>query len=152
MALLSGGGKLSGKSRTIVTTRRPTTRRSGFGVKEGNTGGLYEVEESMSAYALGPESPVRITFSVPQGIDVFSGFGIWYAVDTEEPSEVKIRQISGAKYPLTNKIFPKPNWSKLGSMWLGDTEDPADITFEFTTAKPTNFYVYKALADRKSVV
>lgn len=146
MALLSGGGKLSGKSRTIVTTRRPTTRRSGFGVKEGNTGGLYEVEESMSAYALGPESPVRITFSVPQGIDVFSGFGIWYAVDTEEPSEVKIRQISGAKYPLTNKIFPKPNWSKLGSMWLGDTEDPADITFEFTTAKPTNFYVYKALA------
>lgn len=146
MALLSDGGKLSGKSRSIVTTRRPTTRRSGFGVKAGNTGGLYEIDKSLSAYELSPDHPVRITFNVPQGIDTFSGFGIWYAIDTDEPGEIKIHQIAGKKHKLTNKLFERPNWSKLGSMWLGDSEQPAKITFEFTAIASTRFYLYEALA------
>lgn len=146
MALLSGGGKLSGKSRSIVTTRRPKTRESGFKVKAGNTGVLYKTDKSVSAYELSPDHPVRITFSIPQDIDIFSGFGLWYAVDTNEPSEIKIRQIAGEKHRLTNKLFERPNWSKLGSMWLGDSEQPETITFEFTAIASTRFYVYQALA------
>ena len=146
MALLSGGGKLSGKSQFIVTTRRPKTRESGFGVKAGNTGGLYKTDKSVSAYQLSPDHPVRITFSIPQDIDIFSGFGLWYAVDTNEPSEIKVRQIAGKKRRLTNKLFERPNWSKLGSMWLGNSEQPEKITFEFTTIASTRFYLYEALA------
>ena len=146
MALLSGGGKLSGKSQSIVTTRRPKTRESGFGVKAGNTGGLYKIDRSVSAYELSPDHPVRITFSIPQDIDIFSGFGLWYAVDTNEPSEIKVRQIAGEKHRPYNKLFERPNWSKLGSMWLGDSELPSEITFEFTTIATTTFYVYQALA------
>lgn len=146
MALLSGGGKLSGKSQSVETKRRPTTRRSGFGVKEGNTGGTYEVDTSISAYHLTPHNSVKITFTVPQSIDVFSGFGIWFAVDHDEPSDIDVIQTSGNKYKMVRKIFEKPNWSKLGSMWVGDSDDSVEVSFEFTSKVPTKFFLFAALA------
>lgn len=146
MALLSGGGKHSGKNQEIVLKRRGTTRRSGFGVKEGNTGNTYEVKTATLCYELTPDSPITITFDVPQGIDVFSGFGMWFAIDHDEPSDIKVTQTAGRDVALLKKTFEKPNWSKLGSMWIGDSEDSASLTFEINSKIKTTFYLYEALS------
>ena len=146
MALLSGGGKLSGKNTAIALRRRETTRRSGFGVKEGNTGGTYQTDTATICYELTPHSPIEITFEVPQGVDVFSGFGMWFAIDHDEPSDIKITQTSGNITQLVKKIFERPNWSKLGSMWIGNSEDSTSLTFKVTSKIETTFYLYEALS------
>src|SRR5699024_8474302 len=43
-------------------------------------------------------------------------------------------------------IFERPNWSKLGSMWIGNSEDSTSLTFKVTSKIETTFYLYEALS------
>lgn len=147
MALQEGGGKLSGKTQGAATRRRSVTRRSGFSVKSGNTGGTYRVEATSSSFQIGPETPFKITFKFSQTEGLFAGFGFWFAVDIDDPSKVSIElsNENELEVKLLKKVFPTDDWSKVGSMWKADSSQMLNFGIKIKSAEKANLYVYQPL-------
>lgn len=106
--------KLPGKT-AYSGIRRPMTRDSGFSSHPDSTGGEWKTESSKSI-ELEAGTTLQITFTIskhPPGSWI--AFGGWYCA--EKGLAVAIDS-SHPKHTLSEPA--SPNWSKFGSMWIGD--------------------------------
>lgn len=130
-------GKLPGKTE-FSGRRRTTTRKSGFTSHPDSTGGEFTKQNS-SSYITGPDNPLRITFTIT-GITAgeFVAYGLWYNAD--DSVSVTIKGGFG-KRVLTPP--DRPNWSKIGSMWVAENDEDEIVIVEFTSSKQTNIAIYE---------
>ncbi len=120
MPLQRGGGKLPGKT-LYSGRRRSVTRRSGFKVHDGATGGEYRVDE-VDSVVLHAGEQVEVLFEFPPiPPATLAGFGCWFCatgqvevVVTDNPATVAMTE-----YPArtVRTSYPYPNWNKIGGLW-----------------------------------
>lgn len=145
MALQKGGGKLSGKSE-FSPHRRAVTRRSGFSVAKGNTGGTYEREWVDESYAVEPGQPLRFEFTIPQDEGSFSGLGFWFSITAADPSNLRIETSvkSGNTIRFSKSVFAAPSWSKFGAMWKAHSDETEHVSVKFEALRDSfQIFVYK---------
>jgi len=137
MALQDGGGKLPGKTE-YSGRRRTVTRRSGFKVTAGSTGGEYRLTP-VPAYTIRPGQAVRLVFRwTPSEKGAFIGYGGWFATS----GEVKV-SIVGGPAQRTLSLYSPPCWNKFGSMWPATTTDSQKVEVVFEPAEPTLLALYE---------
>jgi len=122
--------KLPGKT-LYSGRRRAMSRKSGFKVAEGSTGGEFKIL-FLDNYSMQPGSGVDVVFTIPYSkIGCFVGFGLWYcatnAVSISIPNTTNI----DSKITFTQPC--SPNWSKIGSMWTSKGK-AYNITLSFTSS------------------
>ncbi len=131
-----GGGKLPGKTQ-YSGRRRTTTRTSGFKSHPHTTGGEFKIEE-VPAYVLSQGDSVVIDFTIPNKQSGLSAFGGWYTVEGEV--DVSIDGIDLTK--ITNTPATYPNWGKIGSMWLSDSDEDSKIMIRFEAKSDSSLGLY----------
>jgi len=137
MALQDGGGKLPGKTE-YSGRRRTVTRRSGFKVTAGATGGEYRVT-SVPAYSIRPWQVVKLVFRwTPSKKGAFIGYGGWFATS----GEVKVSIVGGPVH-RTLSTYPPPCWNKFGSMWQTAATDSQKVEVVFEALEPIHLALYE---------
>lgn len=114
-------GKLPGKS-TYSGRRRSVTRKSGYGVHPGATGGAIR-KDLVDSYRVAAGESLAITFAIPTyPVGSYIGYGGWFSSDQSVDVEI-ISSVSSSRH--TCVIGTAPNWGKVGSMWKtnGTPED-----------------------------
>ena len=114
--------KLPGKTE-YSGRRRNMTRKSGFKVSPGSTGGEYKVLQ-VGLYLLPERTVMNLKFTIPAcSPGKLVGFGGWFCA----PDSAQLEIVSGDRIPssvlLTSPSFP--DWSKLGSIWESDGKEYA---------------------------
>jgi hypothetical protein len=129
-------GKLPGK--TLYSGRRRTvTRKSGFKSADGSTGGEYE-KLHVPLIAIEPNSPLKISFKIPQVMGQLSGFGAWFLTD----SDADINVLAPDSIKLTLEKFPSPNWGKFGSIWTASDDSTVEVEVTFTSTVKNKVSIY----------
>lgn len=135
MTAAAGGGKRHGKTRWSGR-RRPATRRAGFTVHPDATGGELEID-GVRGWALQAGSSLVIRFKSPGAREgTLLGFGAWYHAPTV--CEVEL------EFPLKKTLVQPagPNWSKVGSQWYQEGDQPLEAVFRIFADQPSTVAVY----------
>ncbi|MEQ1908027.1 MAG: HNH endonuclease signature motif containing protein [Vicinamibacterales bacterium] len=136
MAWQKGGGKLPGKT-DYSGRRRPMTRRSGYSVKGGETGGSFTTVD-VPAFQLAAGARLTLTFELPRAASGhWLGFGAWFWSDRNLAVTVNDVQ----RYTLST--HPPPDWNKVGSLWKSPGEAARNITVTFTADKSTKLALFE---------
>ncbi len=134
--LQDGGGKLPGKTQ-FSGRRRITTRKSGFNSHPDTTGGEFKIEK-VPTYSLSNGTVVTVDFIVPNKTSGLSAFGGWYTSDGE--IEVIIEGVAADKVTNTRAIYP--DWGKVGSMWISESDEDSHITVTFRAKTDVRLGLY----------
>lgn len=133
-------GKLPGK--TLYSGRRRTvTRKSGFKSAAGSTGGEFQ-KQSVHTLSLKPDTPVTITFEVPQAIGRLSGFGLWYQIK----GQIDVSDNAPDFVRITNENYEFPNWGKIGSIWTATSNKVVQIVITFDPTVGSQLAIYSPVA------
>lgn len=128
--------KLPGKTE-FSGRRRAVTRSAGFLSHPDSTGGEYKIAAVQTLEVRANEC-LQLTFDVPAtDNNEFAGFGAYFCA----PNFVQVNVDGGLARPeLSEPDFP--NWSKVGSMWVG--KSAVAITVSFTADKAFEIAIYGA--------
>ena len=132
-------GKLPGKT-AYSGRRRSVTRKSGFKSSEGTTGGEFESFQ-VPSIGLGPNSPLVISFKIPQKAGQLAGFGAWFLTTADADVHVSAPQ----SIKITLEKYPSPNWSKFGSIWTSQDSSQIEIQVTFTSAVTNSVSIYSPM-------
>lgn len=130
-------GKLPGKTE-FSGRRRTTTRKSGFSSHPDSTGGEFS-KDLVPTYLVDSSNPLRITYKITEvAAGEFIAYGLWF--NAEDSVAVTI---SGGPEKKVQTPSNRPNWGKIGSMWVADNADDVQVMVEFTSSKPTYVAIYE---------
>lgn len=117
--------------------RRTATKKAGFKSAEGVSGGEY-IERRLALFEFAGDTPVRISFEVPQIVGHLSGFGLWLYLAGEYDVSV-----SGPPIMRPLVFTPDaPNWGKVGSIWTSESNETLTFIVEIKCESGGSFAVY----------
>jgi hypothetical protein len=129
--------KLPGKTK-YSGRRRPMTRKSGFKSHPETTGGEFNIAD-IPACKLKAGQTYELEIDFPrQRPGEFVGFGGWFCSDG--PLDIQLQPEIQTR--LFSKIYPHPNWSKIGSIWMCK-EPISRLLIAFTAQKDCFFATYE---------
>jgi hypothetical protein len=131
--------KLPGKSE-FAGRRRTATRKSGFSVAAGTTGGEFSIAQ-VPTIRVRRDKPLILQFQVPQLAGQISGFGGWLTSDKEIVVDIDFGE--SHRVQLDRAIFP--NWGKFGSLWIADTDKTLTVEVSIRTKENTKVAIYGSL-------
>jgi hypothetical protein len=124
--------KLPGKTK-YSGRRRTTTRKSGYKTHPETSGGEFRTVDVESTF-LKEGNSKEISVRLPkQSKRELVGFGGWFCANHAIHVEVA-GHISGR---LLLKYYPYPNWGKIGSMWLSESQI-SEVVIRFTALEDTH--------------
>jgi hypothetical protein len=120
------GGKRPGKSQW-AGRRRPTTRTSGYSSNPEATGSEFR-SVAVGGWQLEAGSSIEIQFRLPPTPEgTMVGFGGWYRAP-----QGFVAELDGFEGHRVLTAPAEPDWSKFGSLWHSDGEEPGPIALRIT--------------------
>jgi len=124
--------KLAGK-KIFSLRRRVSYKKSGFKSHKNFTGKEYKVEKSNFSFDINLESPLIISWDIPNKNEQLSGFGGWFIANNENVSiDYYTEDINLKTY---QKIHLYPSWSKFGSAWFSENNKNIKVKTIFKSNK-----------------